>query len=82
MALRQFTRIVRENELPFLTTLHGLRHTAASLMIAGGVHARTIADILGRTTTISTAMDVYGHLINGVQQEAVSILDERLGNQS
>ncbi|MCH8865674.1 MAG: tyrosine-type recombinase/integrase [Proteobacteria bacterium] len=77
---KDFAKIVRTNGLPHLT-LHGLRHTAASLLIAGGVHPRTIADILGHSS-ISITMDVYGHLINGVQREAISILDERLASRN
>ena len=73
---KDFAKIVKQSDLPHLT-FHGLRHTAASLMIAGGVHARTIADILGHST-ITTTMDVYGHLLKGVQEEAVSILDGQL----
>ena len=71
-----FTRIVRDNALPHLT-LHGLRHTAASLMIAGNVHARAIADILGHSS-ISITMGVYGHLLNDTQRDAVNVLDEQL----
>ena len=71
-----FAKIVREHNLPHLT-LHGLRHTAASLMIAGNVHARAIADILGHSS-ISITMDVYGHLLNDTQRDAVNVLDEQL----
>ena len=77
---KDFAKIVKRNDLPHIP-LHGLRHTAASLMIAGGVHARTIADILGHSS-ISTTMDVYGHLISGVQQGAVSVLDAALNKTS
>ncbi|MCH7653481.1 MAG: sigma-70 family RNA polymerase sigma factor, partial [Chloroflexi bacterium] len=73
---KDFARIVKGSGLPYLT-FHGLRHTAASLMIAGGVHARTIADILGHSS-ITITMDVYGHLLKGVQEEAVNILDGQL----
>jgi integrase len=73
---RDFAAIVRSASLPHLT-LHGLRHTAAALLIAGGVHARAIADILGHSS-IATTMDVYGHLMKGVQGEAVSIIDDSL----
>ena len=72
---RDFARIVRK--APPHLTFHGLRHTAASLMIAGGVHAETIADILGHSS-ITITMDVYGHLLKGVQEEAVTILDSQL----
>ena len=73
---RDFAAIVRSASLPHLT-LHGLRHTAAALLIAGGVHARAIADIMGHSS-IATTMDTYGHLMRGVQGEAVSIIDESL----
>ncbi|MCH7625801.1 MAG: site-specific integrase [Chloroflexi bacterium] len=73
---KDFAKIVRANDLPYLT-LHGLRHTAASLMIAGNVHARAIADILGHSS-ISITMDVYGHLLNDTQRDAVKVLDEQL----
>jgi len=73
---REFARIVRENKLPYLT-LHGLRHTAASMMIAGGIHARTIADVLGHSSIVTT-MDVYGHLMVGVQRSAMELLDEKM----
>ena len=76
---KDFAQIVRSARLPHLT-LHGLRHTAASLMIAGGVHARTIADILGHST-ISTTMDIYGHLLSGVQKDALSVLDASLAER-
>lgn len=75
---KDFMKIVRSNDLPYLT-LHGLRHTAASLMIAGNVHARAIADILGHSS-ISITMDVYGHLLNDTQRDAVKVLDEQLMN--
>ena len=73
---KDFAKIVCQAKIPHLT-LHGLRHTAVALMIAGGVHPKSIADILGHSS-ISTTMDVYGHLINGVQKDAMSVLDERL----
>ena len=58
-------------------TLHGLRHTAASMMIAGGIHARTIADVLGHSSIVKT-MDVYGHLMVGIQRSAMELLDEKM----
>lgn len=73
---KDFARTVKAVNLPHIP-FHGLRHTAASLMIAGDVHARTIADILGHFS-ITVTMDTYGHLMPGVQQDAINILDNQL----
>ena len=74
---RDFGRIVRASGLKRLT-LHGLRHTFVALLIAGGVHPRTIADMVGHSSSAFT-LDVYGHLMRGVQDEAVSAIDRQMG---
>jgi integrase len=43
-------------------TFHGLRHTAAGLMIAGGYGLPIIQQRMGHAS-IRTTMDVYGHLL-------------------
>ena len=48
----------------------------ASLMIDADVHQRAITEILGHTS-IRTTVDIYGHLMKGLQ-EAVVAVDERL----
>lgn len=55
--------------------LHDLRHTAATWMIAQGVHPKAIANRLGHAN-IKTTMDVYGHIIESVDQAAASVFDE------
>ena len=77
---REFGRIVRESGLKKLT-LHGLRHTFVSLLIAGGVHPRTIADMVGHASS-SFTLDVYGHLMRGVQEEAASAIDRQMARGS
>ena len=42
-------------------TVHELRHTAASLMIASGAHVKTVQRQLGHKTATMT-LDLYGHL--------------------
>jgi integrase len=46
-------------------------------LIAQGIQARTIADILGHSS-ITITMDVYGHLLKGVQEDAINVLGEQL----
>lgn len=54
--------------------LHDLRHTAATWMIAQGVHPKAIANRLGHAN-IKTTMDVYGHIIESVDQAAAAVFD-------
>jgi len=45
------------------TTIHDLRHTAASLLIAAGADVKAVQVILGHSTATMT-MDFYGHLFS------------------
>jgi integrase len=53
---------------------HDLRHSAASLLIAQGVHAKAIQELL-RHSSIRLTMDTYGHLLEEVQQETADKMD-------
>ena len=55
-----FTLILKKNCLPQELNVHSLRHTAASLMIAGGTDVATVAGILGHSQP-STTLDIYTH---------------------
>jgi integrase len=56
---------------------HDLRHSAASILIAEGVHPKAIQELL-RHSSIQLTMDIYGHLFEQVQQEAANKMDEVL----
>ncbi|MDA1271792.1 MAG: tyrosine-type recombinase/integrase [Chloroflexi bacterium] len=62
-----FARIARKAGLN--VRLHGLRHTHISQLIRQGVYPKAIADRVGHST-ISTTMDIYGHLFTETQREA------------
>lgn len=53
---------------------HGLRHTAATLLINQGVHAKVISERLGHAD-IQTTMNVYGKYIQEADQEAANKLN-------
>ncbi|NLD38803.1 MAG: site-specific integrase [Desulfatiglans sp.] len=53
---------------------HDLRHTFASLLIDQGEHPKYIQNQLGHSS-INVTMDVYGHLMNTVNQESAKRLD-------
>jgi len=52
---------------------HDLRHTFASLLIENGEHPKYIQKQLGHKS-IKTTMDVYGHLMEGVNTESADKL--------
>lgn len=57
-------------ELPAMS-FHGLRHCAASLMLASGADIAVVSKLLGHAS-ISITADVYGHLIGTVASDAVN----------
>jgi integrase len=56
-------------------TFHGLRHTAAGLMIELGAHPRVIQQRLGHAS-IRTTMDVYGSVLPAVDDAVTQGLGE------
>lgn len=50
---------IYDEQLPKIT-LHGLRHTSATLLISENVDIRTVSNRLGHAQT-STAMNIYSH---------------------
>ena len=56
---------------------HDLRHTFASLMLSRGAKPKVISEALGHASVAFT-MDVYSHIIEGMQSDAMALLDEVL----
>jgi integrase len=73
-ARRHFTPLVERAELPG-TTFHGLRHTAATLLIAGGADIKSVQTVLGHTMA-STTLDMYCDAVPSRVDEAM----KRLGH--
>lgn len=53
--------------------LHSLRHTNATLLIAGGVNVRTIANRLGHSQ-VSTTTNIYSHPLRTADERAADAL--------
>lgn len=58
-------------------TLHSLRHTNATLMIAEGTDIRTVSGRLGHSNT-STALNIYTHALKSKDTQAAEILNDIL----
>jgi integrase len=61
-----------------LVTFHGLRHTAASIMLAHGVPLIVVSRQLGHVNPQVTA-EVYAHLLNDSQLDVAAGAFEELG---
>lgn len=64
---------------------HDLRHTSATIALAGGVHPKIVQERLGHST-ISVTLDTYSHVLPSMQEDAarriedaMSVLDGRDG---
>ena len=64
------------NELPPIS-IHSLRHTNATLQIAGGVPLTTVAKRLGHADTVTTSR-VYAHAIKSADEAAADTLENLL----
>jgi integrase len=56
---------------------HDLRHTFASLMLLRGAKPKVTSEALGHASVAFT-MDTYSHIIEGMQEDAMALLDEVL----
>lgn len=59
---------------------HDLRHSAASMMLAGGVGLNVVSRTLGHSG-VSVTADVYGHLADDSRAEAANAMDRALGHE-
>jgi len=54
--------------------LHDLRHSHATHMLAAGVHPKIAQEWLGHSS-VGITLDLYSHVLPGMQEEAVSRVD-------
>jgi integrase len=69
---REFDRRVERWKLPKLT-LHGLRHTWATLALASGVHPKVVQERLGHSV-IAVTLDLYSHTTPTLHDEAAELI--------
>ena len=73
----RFKCILKKHGLPEQLNVHSLRHTAASLMIAGGADVATVASILGHAQP-STTLNIYTHAFDKNKKAASAELQGML----
>lgn len=65
-----FTAAVEGVDVPRIT-LHGMRHTWASLALQAGVNPKVVSERLGHAT-VGFTLDVYSHVMPGLQEDAAA----------
>jgi integrase len=58
--------------------LHDLRHGCATFLLAGGIPARAIMELLGHSE-IGVTMNTYAHVLPQLREEAADAIDELFG---
>ncbi|KYG26300.1 hypothetical protein AZF06_17420 [Priestia endophytica] len=71
-----FNLYIKEIGLPKIT-LHGLRHTHATLLLKMGANTKIVSERLGHST-IHMTLDTYSHVLDDMQEEVVQIFSKNL----
>ena len=73
---RNFDAIILAASVPRIR-LHDLRHTHATLLLAGDTTIRAVADRLGHSKT-SVTLNTYAHVLREMQDRAIQAIDAAL----
>jgi|BioPla2DNA2_1021312.scaffolds.fasta_scaffold04383_2 integrase len=69
-----FPKFIKRHSLPPLP-FHGLRHTAATMLINQNLPVKSISGRMGHSN-IGTTMNIYGHYLKSADQEAANRLEQ------
>ena len=75
---RDYKALLKKAGLPATLRFHDLRHSAASLLLAQGVHPRAIMELLGHSS-ITVTMNVYAHVMPAMMRDTADKMDALLG---
>ncbi len=71
-----FVKMLKMAGLPPMR-LHDLRHSAATILLSQGVNPKVVQEILGHSS-ITLTLGIYGHVLPGMQGDAMNKWDEWL----
>jgi integrase len=74
--LERFETVLKKAGLPHIR-FHDLRHSAATMLLAMGVHPKVVQELLGHNQ-ISMTMDIYSHVLPTMQKEAMGMMNDAL----
>lgn len=73
---RAFRKFMRRHKLPRIR-LHDLRHSHATHLLAEGIHPKIAQERLGHSN-VGITLDLYSHVMPGMQEDAVAKVDAAL----
>jgi integrase len=73
---RRYKELLKKGCLPDIR-FHDLRHTAATLLLAGKVNPKVVSEMLGHAS-VAITLDIYSHVLPDMQHDAAAILDRVL----
>ncbi len=77
--VEELKKLLHKAGLPDIR-FHDLRHSAATLLLTAKIHPKVVQEILGHTQ-ISTTMDIYSHVLPGLQEDAMGKLHDVLSKR-
>lgn len=72
----EWMRLIQKTTLPRIR-FHDLRHTHATQLLSAGVHPKVASERLGHST-IGITLDLYSHVMPGMQADAAEQVDAAL----
>lgn len=74
----QFRKAVMRHGLPY-PSIHGLRHSWATLALQAGVHPKVVQERLGHST-VSITLDIYSHVNPAMDADAAKTVAALIRN--
>ncbi|MDC8447034.1 MAG: site-specific integrase [Nitrospira sp.] len=74
---REFSKLVKAANVRTIT-IHGLRHTAATLMLKEGIPIKVVSERLGHKK-VTITLEIYAHALPSMQREAATKLGALFG---
>jgi integrase len=74
---RAYKKLLAAADLPTTVRFHDLRHSAASLLLAQGVHLRAIMELLGHSS-ISLTANTYSHVQPAMMRDVADTMEQIL----
>ena len=71
-----FGKLVRSQNIPQVR-FHDLRHSHATQLLKQGIHPKIVSERLGHSS-ISITLDLYSHVLPGMQRDAALGFDRAL----
>lgn len=72
----EWMRLIKNSELPRIR-FHDLRHSHATHLLAASVHPKIASERLGHSK-VGITMDLYSHVMPGMQEDAIDRVSEKL----